>query len=75
MDTEDFWLPDVPSDFVLKFPGSDESWKLGPILKEKLLEGDEYDGVEISEASGVCIAEQIDGPRKGMKAIAKVRTQ
>ncbi|GAD96171.1 predicted protein [Paecilomyces variotii No. 5] len=70
-----FCIDDPPDDFVFQFRGSEEGWKLGPILKERVLHGDEYEGVQISEASGVCIATQIMGPKKGTKAIAKIRQQ
>lgn len=69
------WVADPPEDFVLKFKGSNESWKLGPTFKERVLDGDEHEGFELSEASAICIATQIDGPRKGMQAIAKIRVQ
>lgn len=71
----DFWIPDPPKDHVVQFEGHEESWKLGPILKERVLHGDVHEGVQISEASGVCIATQIEGPKKGTKAIAKIRMQ
>ncbi|KAJ9306881.1 hypothetical protein DTO217A2_3662 [Paecilomyces variotii] len=70
-----YWIPDPPNDYVVQFEGSEASWRLGPILKERVLHGDIYKGVRISEASGVCVATQIEGPKKGTKAIAKIRMQ
>lgn len=69
------WVEDPPEDSVLQFKDSSESWKLGPIFKERLLKGDEHEGFKLSEALAICIATQINGPRKGTQAIAKIRVQ
>lgn len=57
------------------FSQTNGSWKLGPILTERVLHGDEFNSVEISEASGVSIATQTVGPSRSMEAVLKVRMQ
>ncbi|KAL2004255.1 hypothetical protein VTN02DRAFT_4770 [Thermoascus thermophilus] len=68
------WLVFKPSEGVY-FSETNTTWKLSPFLSERVLHGDEVNSVEISEASGVCIATQIDGPLRGREAILKVRMQ
>ncbi|KAJ9191779.1 hypothetical protein DTO164E3_8672 [Paecilomyces variotii] len=70
-----YWIDDPEEDLVLQFDDPNVSWRLGPILKERVRHGDKYAGVKISEAAGTCIATQIEGPQKGTKAIAKIRMQ
>lgn len=60
---------------MIYFTRSQTVWRAGPILTERVLHGDVVDSKEISEASGVCIATQIQGPSVGMEAILKIRMQ
>lgn len=72
---ESFWLDILGKDTKVYFYQSRTWWQAGPILTERVLHGDAVDSLEISEASGVCIATQIKGPSVGMEAILKIRMQ
>lgn len=72
---ESFWLDILGKDTTIYFTRSQTVWRAGPILTERVLHGDVVDSKEISEASGVCIATQIQGPSVGMEAILKIRMQ
>lgn len=72
---ESHWLDILQEGDRFSFPLSQTEWSLGPILTEKVLHGDRVGSLEVSEASGVCIATQTKGPSEGMKAILKIRMQ